>query len=511
MSIDLSCPADLFFGRENVFAKFSLYFTIQSQDESYRSVTIQHVEVGYFRADNDIVKFLKGSNRHELKIKWEGLKDGSIDIEIPQPGIYETNYSSNIRIVVLLNSYPSNMKILASLVSLPTTEGNSRTRRTFDSVTYPHPAPSPNETRLQSLLCWIGAFGHESLFAAYLEQNPSVLYMEDDFGMTPFSCAAFAGETSVIRRILQQCGATSAREKPSHIRGLSPLEAAALRDDEKFISFLSLLRYFEGLKDNIPELDKIPPPDGLPALEKSDIKHELDTAVSKDQTTIIEKLIRLQLTYETEKEDWLAQQIVQAADAGALSLVRGLKSCGAKIDVVVDGKVDRTTPLMSAIHNNRTKVAEFLIMHGAGNEDVLRMAVQNKQHSIIRALLQAGIQVKGDFKMELLSIATTQRDSTTLMLLELEKGTGKLATSADLHPAVDEHFEATVVTFLEKETPDFEELSVAKLMEKPNDFFSLNNRVMTNEAMKDKTIKFTWFHLPANNVSGAFIWSPLFS
>ncbi|KAL6816117.1 hypothetical protein V8C40DRAFT_282089 [Trichoderma camerunense] len=481
VSIDLNCPADLFFGRKNLVAKFSFSFTTQIQDGFHKPVAIQHAEVGYYAVNNDIKKLLDGSNRHDLAIKPETFKDGKADIEMPQPYDNESNDFINIRIVVLLNAYPSNMELSASMASLSTTDGKSRPSRAFTSVPGSHITPSPNETRLQRLL------------------YPYILDMEDEFGMTPFSCAASAGQTSVIRRALHQRGSISAREKTT--RGPSPLEAAALRDDtEMLVSFLVFLKYFATLRDEIPELDKIPPLEKLPALEEKDIEDEIRRAVDDNQTAVIEKLVLMRLKGEAEKEEWLAHQMVKAAEAGALSLVQVLKSCGAQIysevDVVIDGEVDyKTTPLMSAINHDRTRVAEFLIIHGAGNEDALRIAVKNRQHSIIRALLQAGIVVKGDFKMELLNVATAQKDSTTLMLLDLENGTGKLATSQDLEPAVDEHFEATVVTFQEDKPPDFEEFSVAKLMQKSSNFFSLNNRHN----------KFKWFHLPANNKQKALI------
>ncbi|KAH0526557.1 hypothetical protein TsFJ059_009860 [Trichoderma semiorbis] len=494
VSIDLNCPTDLFSGRKNLVAKFSLSFTRQIEDRFHKPIAIQQAEVGYYTVDNDIKKLLNGPNLHDLEIKPETFADGKANIEIPQPKNYKSDDSINIRIVVLLKAYPSNLEVFASMASLSTANEKSRPSRAFTSVTFPHITPSPNETRLQRLLCWTAALGHESLFAAYLDQDPSILYMEDEFGMTPFSCVAFAGQTSVIRRALHQRDSTKAREKAT--QGPSPLEAAALRGDVKiFISFFKLLKYFETLRDEIFDLDKIPPLEKLPALEEKDIEDEIKRAVDNSQTAIIEKLIQLRINDEADKEEWLDRQMVKAAEAGALSLVQVLKSSGANINsevnMVVNGEVGhKTTPLMSAIHNNRAKVAEFLIIHGAGNEDALRTAVRNKQHSIIRALLQAGILVKADFKMELLNLATGQKDSTTLMLLELEKGTGKLATSADLDPVVDEHFEATVVTFQEEEITEFEELSVAKLMLKSNAAFSLNN----------KGNKFKWFHLPANNM-----------
>ncbi|KAL5092346.1 hypothetical protein Trisim1_001603 [Trichoderma cf. simile WF8] len=495
VSIDLNCPAHLFFSGKNVVVQFSLSFTTEIQYGFHKTMAIQHAEVGYFRADNNIL--LNQPNPDALKIKTETFIYGKADIELLQPNAYERNDFSNIRVLALLDAYPSHMEVFASIAHLSTTDGNDRpshastTRETTHETT--RKVPSPDEKRLRRLLCWTAALGYENFFDAYLEHGPTILYMEDEFGMTAFSYAASAGQTSIIRRVLQQKdGCTNAREKIT--QGPSPLEAAALRNDAQvFVSFLRLLKYF-ALEDEI-ELDKIPPLEKLPTLEEKDIEDEIRRAVENSQTAIIEKLIQMRLKNKLNKEEWLLDQMVKAAETGALSLVQVLKSCGAKInsevDVVVNGEVDhKTTPLMSAINNNRANVAEFLIIHGAGNEDALRIAVKNKQHSIIRALLQAGILVKGDLKTELLNLATEQKDSTTLMLLVLEKGTGKLATLADLDPVVDAHFEATIVTFQEEKIPEFEELSVAKLMKKSNGALSLNN----------KGNKFQWVHLPANNM-----------
>lgn len=98
--------------------------------------------------------------------------------------------------------------------------------------------------------------------------------------------------------------------------------------------------------------------------------------------------------------------------------------------------------------------------------------------------------MEGESKEELTRIAKKNKDSTTLMLLKLEKGTETLATHNDLHPHVDRLFQATVADFSEDQPPKFTELSVHKLMHKDQDFFDL-----TDES------KFKWFHLPANNVS----------
>lgn len=499
VSIDLNCPTNLFSGRKNLVAKISLSFTTQIQDRFHRPIAIQQAEVGYYPADNDIQKLLNSSNRHELEIKSEAFKDGKADIEIPQPHDYKSNDSINIRIVVLLNAYPSNLEVFASMASSSSTDEKGRPSRALTSVICPQMTPSPNEKRLQKLLCWTAALGYENLFAAYLDQDPSILDMEDEFGMTPFSCAASAGQTSIIRRALHQRGNISARRKTT--QGPSPLEAAALQDDaQMFVSFLILLKYFGTLKGEIPELGKIPSLAKMPPLEEKDIEDEISMAVDNSQTAIIEKLIQMRLKNEPEKEKWLLGQMVKAAETGALSLVQVLESCGAKInsavDVVVNGEVDHeTTPLMSAINNNKAEVAEFLIFHGAGNEDALLVAVQNKQHRIIRALLQVGNLAKGEFKKTLAKIAIAHKDSTTLRLLEFENGTRNLATSTDLNADVDKHFEATVVTFHEEKITEFKDLSVNELMGKQASFFSLNSKAHT----------FKWFHLPANNVSNTKI------
>ncbi|KAK4085287.1 uncharacterized protein Triagg1_277 [Trichoderma aggressivum f. europaeum] len=514
VSIDLNCPADFFFGRKDLVAKFSLCFTTQIQGGFHKPIAIQHAEVGYFRTDNNITKLVQdveklpllkisgAFNKNEADKKGEA--DNEADIEIHQSNDSGSDDSCSIRIVALLDAYPSNMEVAASLSTYTssTAEGHIRHSRTFTSSTDSRVAPFPNEERLQKLLCWTAALGYEKLFEAYLDQGPSMLDMEDEFGMTPLSCAAFAGQISVIQLALQEGGCDRARKKTA--RGHSPLEAAACRDDAcTFESFLKLLKYFKGLGSATPPA-QIPKPGAMPGLEDGDIQNELDSAAIGEQTATVRKLVGMLLTRQNDQESWLAHQMLQAASRGALCLVQVLKSFGAKvkagIDVEVDGEVGHKTPLMSAIEANKTKVAEFLIIHGAGNEDALRVAVCNKQHSIIQALLQAGILVKGELKTELLNIATTQKDSTTLMLLELEKGTGKLATSADLDPDVDKHFEATVVTFLEEKTPDFKELSVADLMGRGENFFSLNNESITDSFGKKLKIKFKWFHLPANNM-----------
>lgn len=186
-------------------------------------------------------------------------------------------------------------------------------------------------------------------------------------------------------------------------------------------------------------------------------------------------------------EKWLAKNIIKAAGDGELCLVQALRSCGADINC----EDSQLTPLEGAIRNGHTKVAEYLILQGARDNKnaALKMAVKNKQHSTISALLKVEPLEEEDMKEKLLRIATRNKDSTTLMLLKLEKGTEKLPTPDSLCPEVDKLFYATVVNFFEDQSPEFEELTVEKLLKSPDNFFDL----------KDKS-NFRWLHLPANNV-----------
>ncbi|KAL7911964.1 hypothetical protein GGI35DRAFT_303011 [Trichoderma velutinum] len=496
VSIDLNCPADFFFGRKDLVAKFSLYFTTEIQGGFHKPIAIQHAVVGYFRADNNIKKLVQGVKPPPLNISGAFGK-GEADIEIHHPNDSKSDGSCSIRIVALLDAYPSNMEVSASLsiYTLPNTDGNIRHSRTFVSSTDPRVAPSPNEERLQRLLCWTAALGYEKLFGAYLDQGPSMLDVEDEFGMTPLSCAAYAGKISVIQLALQQGGCDRARRKTA--RGHSPLEAAAFREDTViFHSFLKLLKYFEGLGSATPPAN-IPQIEDMPGLEDRDIQTELDSAAFHEQKETVRNLVEMLLASQIDKENWLAHQMVQAAKKGDLCLVQVLKICKAEVDTEAYADIDRgneekTTPLMIAIEHARIAVAEFLISHGAGNEDALRAAVERKQHTTIRALLQAGVRVKGELKKNLRTIAAANRDSTTLMLLKVEKGTGKLASWDQLDSIVDEQFTATVVNFVQDRDPDFKELTVHELMQKPDPFFSLSGNS-----------KFKWFHLPANNMKWA--------
>jgi hypothetical protein len=98
--------------------------------------------------------------------------------------------------------------------------------------------------------------------------------------------------------------------------------------------------------------------------------------------------------------------------------------------------------------------------------------------------------MKGELKETLIGMASKRQDSTTLMLLQLEKGIEELATPKDLCPEVDELFYATVVDFTENRRPEFTELTVNELMQPQKDLFDLEES------------SFKWFHLPANNVCG---------
>ncbi|KAL7935400.1 ankyrin repeat-containing domain protein [Trichoderma chlorosporum] len=493
VSIDLTCPPDLFKGLRRFIAKLGLSFTAQIQDGFRKSIEIQNAEVGYYRVDNNIAKMVDNLPNPPLQITG-AFKEGKADIEIPQPDDKKKDNLSNIRIIVILDAYPSNMELSASLSTRiqSSTGGNGRPSHASPSTVLSQTARPPDEERLQRLLCWAAGLGYEKLFAAYLDQEPSILDMEDEFGMTPFSWAAFAGQASIIQRAFQQGNFLNARERT--VRGLSPLEVAASNNESMiFELFLKYLKYVMEFDGEIPEHSKL----HLFKLDDKDVEKELKIAVAKEQPAIIERLVKMLLDRQdrNKEEAWLARKMIQAAKEGALCLVQVLKDCGAEVHTEIeDGNEQKTTPLMAAITHNQIAVAEFLISHDAGDENALRTAVQRGQHKTIRALLQAGIQVTGNFKQEVHKTATVNRDSTTLMLLKLEKGTGKLATSKNLYPDVDNLFESTVVEFVEDEGPAFRELTVNKLMEKPGKFFSVTGKT-----------KFKWFHLPANNVRNTFL------
>lgn len=492
VSIDLNCPADLFHGRKKLVAKFSLSFTTKILDGFHKPVAIQDAKVGYFEPDNDIEKMVNNPKRPLPRITGDTdttFKNGTADIEMQQP-----EDSKNIRIVVLLEAYPSNMQVSASLF---TDDGMSRPSHAFTNTTRPDMVPSPDEERLQRLLCWTAALGHETLFTAYLDQGPSILNRGDEFGMTPFSWAALTGQASVIQLALQHDGLSSAKD--STARGPSPLEAAARsRDANIFETFLKLLKYYESKDGENDGPKEAPKQTDLLPLDDSEIEKELSAAVLREHKETIGKLIDMRLTGDLKagrkKRKWLANQMERAAREGALCFVQVLKQRGAKVAPTEadDRSADSNpTPLMNAIKHDRIQVAEFLISHGAGDEEALRTAVEEKQHNTIRKLLQVGIPVNDNLKKDLLDTATRKRDSTTLMLLKLERGTGKLATRKDLKQEVDEHFEATVVDFFVDKDPKFQEFTVASLMEKEDNFFSVDD---------ENDVKFRWFHLPANNV-----------
>ncbi|PTB61479.1 hypothetical protein BBK36DRAFT_112395, partial [Trichoderma citrinoviride] len=381
VSIDLNCSADLFYGRKKLVAKFSLSFTTKILDGFHKPVAIQDAEVGYFESDNNIEKMVNNPRRPLPKItgdKVTTFKNGTADIEMQQP-----EESRNIRIVVLLEAYPSNMQVSASL---STDDGMSRPSHAFTNTTRPDMVPSPNEERLQKLLCWTAALGYGTLFLAYLDQGPSILNMEDEFGMTPFSWAALTGQDTVIRLALQHDGLGSARERTT--RGPSPLEAAARsKDSSIFESFLKLLKYFEGMSGKADGPKETRQTENLIPLDASEVEKELSAAVLREQKETIGKLIDMRLTGDMAagrgKRRWLASQMERAAREGALCFVQVLKTRGAKVDPTEadDRSEDNPTPLMSAIEHDRIQVADFLISHGARDGEALRTAVERKQHN----------------------------------------------------------------------------------------------------------------------------------
>lgn len=486
ISFDFKYPSSIFFVEKETNPKFDLNFTIQIEDEYHGPMEIQPVVANHFNLDNNIAELLNESKKFPT-LKIESVGGGTVKAQLRSPDGYCNWGDNNVRLVVLANLYPSKIDVS---VSLSTINGARQLQRAFIGASRPYTASSPNEEKLRKLLCWSAGLGYDMLFKAYLDQVPLGLEMEDAFGMTPFSWAAQNGWARVVRLALQEVGSICARRRTA--RGPAPLEAAARSKDESiFMKFLKWLQYLENpiAIDTTPESDEIP--EGGPDLSDVDIEREIQSAVRNDQTVTIQKLVEILCDRQGEEPEqgrWLANKIVKAAEDGELYLVQALRSCGADVNCKDNNQV---TPLIGAMNKGNTKVAEYLIFQGASDDhnQALNIAVIKKQHSTIRALLQFKTQMEESLKQNLLNIAGTNQDSTTLMLLQLEKGTEKLATLKDLDAKVDRLFEATVVDFPENQSPEFQELSVKDLMRKPEEFFDF----------KDSS-KFKWFHLPANNV-----------
>ncbi|KAL7895630.1 hypothetical protein HDV64DRAFT_271132 [Trichoderma sp. TUCIM 5745] len=456
IAFDFKYPSNIFFVENEPTPKFHLNFTIQIKEEYGVPVGIQAVAANHFNLDNNIAELLNDSENFP-KLEILPSVDGTVKVQMRSPDDYR-NW------------------------------GHNNLRRAFTGASRPYMASSPNEEKLREVLCWTAGLGYDELFKAYLDQIPAGLETEDAFGMTPFSWAAQNGWPHVVRLALQQAGSICARKRTS--RGPAPLEAAARsKNGVIFIEFLKWLKHLENpiVNDTTTEPEEIP--SSVPDLVDEDIEREIKSAARSEQTVTVRKLVEMlrdRQGDEGEQIDWLANKMVKAAKEGDLYLVKVLRSCGADVNRA-DNK--NCEPLMGAIKRKRTKIAEYLIIQGAKDDKnvALKLAVQNSQHSTIRALLKVKPLEEG-MKEELLKIATEKKDSTTLMLLKLEKGTEKLATPDDLDSSVDELFEATIVDFTEDQTPEFTELTVDDLMKKEKTYFNLDNRS-----------KFKWFHLPANN------------
>ncbi|KAK1238071.1 hypothetical protein MKX08_002650, partial [Trichoderma sp. CBMAI-0020] len=488
ISFDFKYSSSIFFVEKDAIPKFDLTFMIQFEDEYRKPVEIQAVVANHFSLDNNIAKLLKESKRFPtLNIK--SLPENTVKAQIHPLDNYRHWGANNVRFVVLSNVYPSNIDVS---VLLSTRDGTRQLPRAFVGANRHYIASSPNDEKLYKLLCWTAELGYDELFKAYLDQIPAGLEIEDAFGMTPFSRAAQNGRASIVRSALQQAGSVCARR--STARGPAPLEAAAnSQDQDIFELFVKWLKYL----DNPISVDTTPKSDEIPEaghdLSDVDIEREIQSAVRNDQIATIQKLVKLLRDVQgegPEHDKWLANKIVKAAEDGELCLVQALRSCGADVNCKDNIQV---TPLVGAIKNNHAKVAEYLILQNAQDDDniALKMAVKNRQHSTIGALLKVK-PLEEETKKKLLQIANQNKDSTTLMLLKLGKETEMLPTRDNLCPDVDKQFYATVVDFFEDQSPEFRELTVDELLKSPDNVFDL----------EDKS-KFKWFHLPANNMKWA--------
>ncbi|UKZ68358.1 uncharacterized protein TrAtP1_009397 [Trichoderma atroviride] len=458
------------------------------EDEHHAPIEIQAVEANHFNLNNNIAALLNDS-KYFHKIDIISFIGGSVKIQMHSPGDHCDWGDHNVRFVALSNVYPSNIDVSLSLSAI---NGTHQLPRAFLGASRPYTASSPSDEKLHKLLCWTAGLGYDDLFKAYLDQIPAGLEIEDAFGMTPFSWAAQNGRASIVRLALQQAGSICARTRTT--QGPAPLEAAARSKDESiFETFLKWLKYLDDpiAIDTILVPDEIP--EVVPDLIDVDIEREIRSAIRNEQTVTIHKLVEILRDRQGKdlQDKWLAREIVRAAEDGDLHLVQVLGACGADINCEDDSQV---TPLIGAMKNGETKVAEYLIFQGATDPHnyALYIAVKKRQHSTIRALLQVKTLKEGETRQQLLRIANSNKDSTTLMLLKQEKGTERLATSSDLDPNVDRLFEATVVNFSEDRSPQFLELSVQDLWEQREDFFDF----------KDEP-NFKWFHLPANNMKWA--------
>lgn len=495
ISFDFKYPSSIFSVEKETKPRFDLNFMIQIEDAYQGPVDIQAVEAYHFNLDNNIAELLNDSKKFPMfeHLSFEGTTVKGL---MHSPDDLCNWDDNNARFVVLSNVYPSKIDVS---VSFSTSDGSHQLRRAFIGASRPYTASSPNGEKLCELLRWAAGLGYIDLFKAYLDLIPAGLELEDAFGMTPFSWAAQNGRAAVVRLALQQVGSISARRRTS--QGPAPLEAAARSKNETiFMDFLKWLKYLENpiTNDTTSGPDEIP--EHGPDLVDDDIEREIRSAGRSEQTVVVRRLVEMlrdRQGNEVRQGVWLAKRMVNAAKEGDLSLVQVLKSCGAHVNCKND---DNITPLMGAINNNKTKVAEYLIFQSAKDDSAssaLRKAVETGQHSTIRALLQVRPPLEENLKQDLLRIEGVDRDSTTLMILNLEKGTEKLATPDDLDEEVDRCFHATVVDFYENKSPEFTEYNVHQLLqesETPAKLFESNQES-----------SFKWFHLPANNVSDDII------
>jgi ankyrin repeat protein len=488
VSFDFKCPPSLLLGQSEHETTFNLKFMIQFKGKNKKPIEIEEVTASHFNLNNNIAELLSDSTTNAIFRIIETNEKGKAVAELrPLDGL-DIDNDQNLRITLLLGVYPSSIDVF---VSLSAVDGTRKLRSAVIGTARQYIGSSPSQTRLRDLLCWTAAFGHVKAFQAYLSQMPHGIDTEDSFGMTPFSWAALGGQAPVVRLALQQAGSVGARR--STAKGPAPLEAAAHSQNEDiFELFLKWLKYLESPVAIDTAFDPNEIPEQGYSLIDDDIEREIHSAIRNRQTFTTQKLVEILYKSQSKhgRKSWLASRIVEAAEKGDLYLVQALRSCGAEVNCENDNSV---TPLLGAINNKQTKVAEYLILQGAEDDEdssALKRAVKTSQHSTIRALLQVKIQMKGELKETLIGMASKRQDSTTLMLLQLEKGIEELATPKDLCPEVDELFYATVVDFTENRRPEFTELTVNELMQPQKDLFDLEES------------SFKWFHLPANNVCG---------
>ncbi|KAK3986005.1 hypothetical protein QBC44DRAFT_297910 [Cladorrhinum sp. PSN332] len=336
------------------------------------------------------------------------------------------------------------------------------------------------------MFSWAASIGSNHLVDIYVKRTNNGPDHIDQYGKTALIWAAINGHASMVEGLLRRFEASPSK---CDVDGTSPLYWAARCGRSEVLEIL--------LETLVQRGDT-----QLGLCDEEDPNHTLLlTAASRGHNkALFRELSEKNSDLDAESHNlWLSEWLFKAVELKSSSLVEVVLQDEAEVDCLKD----KMTPLCVAAENGSRDIVDLLLARGADPDSLLAanrviiIAINNTREDVVRLLLDAGADITASNKKGESALTLAEKYPTILSMVLQQKEYGKLAQKSDLDDAIDELFEARVVKFLQNSgslKPLTSHLPVSHLL-------GSSGAELESASDFSKGICFTWFHLPANNMS----------